>query len=130
MGDLDVVLSVGEPRDPHLIQRLMQGTGNFLAKFRVGVTGEQLQRARLPRRAFGPCRPGPRQSLPDAGLRYGRVTCFFFRRRAVYPSTIFISGRPMARLPAGTSFVITVSAAVVASLPMRTGATKIVSHEI
>src|SRR5438094_195293 len=50
-------------------------------------------------------------------------------QRAVYPSTIFISARPIARLPAGTSFVTTVSAAVVASLPSRTGATKIVSHE-
>src|SRR5947208_2485085 len=101
-------------------------------QLRVRVAGEQLQRARLSGRPLGRQRPGLAHSLADSGLGY----CFaafdgrcLARRRAVYPSTIFISARPIARLPAGTSLVTTVSAAVVASLPTRTGATKIVSHE-
>ncbi len=132
LGDLDVVLAVGEARDPHRRDRLAERLADLARQLRVSVAGEQLQRPRLPGRPLGRQRPGLAHSLADSGLGYFFAAFGLLRlarRRAVYPSTIFMSARPIARLPAGTSFVTTVSAAVVASLPTRTGATNMVSHE-
>src|SRR6202035_2234413 len=121
MPDLDIDLAIGEARDPHVLERLVQRLGDFLRQLGISVTREQLQCPGLPRRPLGRLRPRIDPLDDPSGLCYLLATAFWrARRRAAYPSTIFISGRPIARLPAGTSFVTTVSAAVAASLPTRT----------
>src|SRR6266581_7331464 len=125
--DLDVDLAVGEARDPHLVEGLVERVGDLAGKLRVGVAREKLERARLLGRTLGCLRPHI-DSLADPGLRYVESSPFRRpRRRSVQPATIFCSERSIARLPAGTSAVITDPAAVYASSPTLTGATRIVS---
>src|SRR6266568_3640569 len=125
--DLDVDLAVGEARDPHLVEGLVQRLGDLSRKLRVGVPREKLERSGLLRRPLGCLRPHI-DSLADPRLRYVESSRFRRpRRRSVQPGTIFCSERSTARLPAGTSAVITDPAAVYASSPTLTGATRIVS---
>src|SRR5205814_6169124 len=125
--DLDIDLAVGEARDPHLVERLVQCLGDLSGQLRVGVAREQLERTGLFGRPLGCLRPHI-DSLADPGLRYVESSRFRRpRRRSVQPGTIFCSARSTARLPAGTSAVITDPAAVYASSPTLTGATRIVS---
>src|ERR1700674_2355933 len=127
VGDLDVDLSVGEARDAHVIERLLQRVGDLRGEHGVGVASEKFERAGLPRRSLRRLRPQI-DSLTDPRLRYvGTSPLRRPRRRSVQPGTIFCSERSTARLPAGTSAVITDPAAVYASSPTLTGATRIVS---
>src|SRR5205807_3942052 len=90
--DLDIDLAVRKARDPHILQGLVQGVGDFLCQLGVGVTREQLQRAGLPRRPLGCLWPRIDPLADRSGLGYFLATALWrARRRAVYPSTIFIS---------------------------------------
>src|SRR5687767_11239523 len=115
----DVDLPAGESEDLRVAQ--------LHADVRADLLGQRrMRRAREQHHAL------LGDDLPDAGHAFPlfarRRICRSFRSR--YPETIRCSPRSTARAPGGTSLVITEPAPVTAPLPIRTGATNIVSLPI